>query len=134
MHRASAEFSVCFCFHGPKDLFFSPLCFLVLCTECSPYLLSLREEGKRLCYPFLFHFITVVLEFRPQKAGAGLSFSLTVWAVCPLLCREVVLLSELQTTYKSAFGTLVHGGTHGILVGVEGMGWILSYAAPLLYS
>lgn len=76
----------------------------------------------------------MVLEFRPQKAGAGFSFSLTVWAVRPLLRREVVLLSELQTAYKSAFGTLVHGGTHGILVGVEGMGWILSYAAPLLYN
>lgn len=80
VHQASAKCSVCFCFHSPKDLVFSPrgcLCFMVLCTECSPYLLLLREERERLCYPSLFGFIAVVLEFGPQKAGAGLLFRLS---------------------------------------------------------
>lgn len=49
---------------------------MVLCTERLPYLLLLREERERLCYPSLFHFFTVVLGFGPQKAGAGLLFQL----------------------------------------------------------
>lgn len=65
---------------------------MVLCTECSPHLFLLREEQKGLRYPSFFHFIAVVLEFRPEKVGAGLLLGLTTWAVCPLFCREVALL------------------------------------------
>lgn len=47
---------------------------LPLALRCSAHLLSLREEQERLCYLSLFHFVPVVLEFRPQKAGGGLLF------------------------------------------------------------
>lgn len=67
-----AECSVCFCFHCPTDLF-SPLQ-AAIALGCSAHLLSLREEQGRLCYLSLFHFITVDLEFRSQRAGAGLLF------------------------------------------------------------
>lgn len=60
-----AACSVCFCFHCPKDLF-SPLQ-VAIALRCSAHFLSPRQKQGRLCCLSLFHFITVVLEFRPQE-------------------------------------------------------------------
>lgn len=57
-------------------------------------LLLLREEQERLCYPSFFHFITVVLEFGPQKAGARLLFQLNQRVLSCV--EEVALLPELD--------------------------------------
>lgn len=113
---------VYFCFHGSKDFFSPPFAFW--CYILSALHISFhREKRGRGCATLLSSILSLwSWNSGPKRLELGFSFSLTVWAVCPLLCREVVLLPGLQPTYKSAFGTFVHGGTHGVLLGVEGMG------------
>jgi len=73
--------TVCaFVFIVPRMVFsFPPLkvfCALWCHILSALHISSEKEERERLCYPSPFCFITVVLEFGPQKAGAGLCFHL----------------------------------------------------------
>lgn len=67
---------------------------IVLQAECSPHLLSPREEQKRPCCPSLLGFITVLLESVPRRLGLGFSSSLAAGAPCPVSCREAAVLID----------------------------------------
>lgn len=93
---------------------------MMLRIECSPHLFLLNGRG---CATVLSSILSQwSWNLGPKRLELGISSSLTTWAACPLLYRKVIFLPELQATSKSAFGTSIHGGAHGVPLGVGRMG------------